>query len=182
MERFAATFPTLLLATFLTLLLAGMLSAQSGLDSIKQVRQIDMLAWLNGGVWTADAALLGPGMVRIETRYAWSDNQAFLRFNTHFVMDKGVLKNYDGQFFWDREQNALEIWYMDASNAITHGPVRIEGNEMQITFHGPDFAGQPADLRVKVTRRTADHYTWRLEERGEAGWKQLAQLEYLRTN
>jgi hypothetical protein len=27
------------------------------------------MAWLVGGVWTADAAKLGPGMQRIETRY-----------------------------------------------------------------------------------------------------------------
>jgi hypothetical protein len=35
---------------------------------------ISALAWLVGGVWTADASKLGPGMERIETRYQWADN------------------------------------------------------------------------------------------------------------
>ena len=51
---------------------------------------IHSLSWLVGGVWTADATKLGPGMQRIETRYQWSDNNAYLRFTTHFVSDKGA--------------------------------------------------------------------------------------------
>jgi len=45
-------------------------------------KPIDALAWLVGGVWTTDASKLAPNMVRIETRYAWSDNNAFIRFTT----------------------------------------------------------------------------------------------------
>ena len=37
-----------------------------------------------------------------------------------------------------------------------------------------------ADLRVQVTRKTNDHYTWTLEEKQPAGWGQLMSLEYLR--
>jgi hypothetical protein len=31
-------------------------------------RPISALSWLVGGVWTADASKMGPGMQRIETR------------------------------------------------------------------------------------------------------------------
>src|SRR5580692_8170097 len=86
-------------------------------------KPISGLKWLVGGVWTADATKLGPGMLRIETRYQWSDNDAFIRFTTHFVFDKGVAKTYDGNFFWNPAQNHLAIWYMDAHNAVTEGPV-----------------------------------------------------------
>jgi len=138
------------------------------------------LAWLVGGVWTADASKLGPGMKRIETRYQWSDNSAFLRFNTHFVMEKRTLKNYDGQFFWNPAQSSLEVWYTDAGNAITQGPVRIDGDTMEISFRGEDFEGHPADLRVLVVRVTNDRYTWDLAEKAGDGWKALASLTYER--
>src|SRR5215470_5699819 len=66
-------------------------------------KPIAALGWLVGGVWTADASKLGPGMQRIETRYEWSDNAAYIRFTTHFISDKGTLRNYDGNFFWNPE-------------------------------------------------------------------------------
>ena len=53
---------------------------------------------------------------------------------------------------------------------------------MTITFQGTDFEDKPASLRVQVLRRTNDHYTWQLDEEIPTGWKQLAKLEYLRTN
>ena len=143
-------------------------------------RPITPLAWLVGGVWTADGSKMAAGL-RIETRYTWSDNGAYIRFTTHFVTDKGTLKNYDGHFFWNPEQSVLAVWYMDARNHITKGPVAVKGEEMQIAFRAEDFQGKLSDLRVLVTRKTNDHYTWTLEEKQPEGWSQLASLEYLRT-
>lgn len=143
-------------------------------------KPVSALAWLIGGVWTTDASQLGPGMVRIETRYQWADNHAFLRFNTHFVMKDGVFKNYDGNFFWNPADSALAIWYMDASNHITQGPVKMDGDNFQVLFRGTNFEDKPADLRVSVTRQGTDHYTWLLEEKTPDTWRQMAKLEYVR--
>ena len=143
-------------------------------------RPVDALGWIVGGVWTADAAKLGPGMQRIETRYHWSDNHAYIRFNTHFVFDKGTAKTYDGNLFWNPDKKSLAIWYMDHANSITEGPIQIDGNLWTITFHGPDFEGNPADLRVRITRKTNDDYYWSVAEKQGETWKDLAQLEYLR--
>jgi hypothetical protein len=144
-------------------------------------KPIAALAWLVGGVWTADASGMGGSMQRIETRYEWSDNHCFVRFNTHFVMDKGTLRNYDGQFFWDPQQGALAFWYMDAQNAITQGLIAANRDSLDFTFHGPNFQGKPADLQVQVTPKGGDHYTWTLQEKTPEGWKQLASLEYKRS-
>ena len=138
------------------------------------------LAWLVGGVWTADASKMGGGMQRIETRYEWSDNHAFLRFNTHFVSDKGTLHNYDGQFFWDPQQQALKMWYMNARNGITEGSIAINDDEFNFLFQGTDFEEKPADLRVQLTRKNNDRYIWQLAEKTPDGWKPLASLEYVR--
>ena len=143
-------------------------------------KPIAALSWLVGGVWTADATKLGPGMLRIETRYQWADNNAYIRFNTHFVFDKGAQHNYDGNFFWNPTDKTLAVWYMDAQNGITQGPVKVDGNETTISFRGEDFDGQMADLRVIVTRKNNDDYHWALQEMKEGAWKDLAGLEYLR--
>ena len=143
-------------------------------------KPISGLEWLVGGVWTADATKLGPGMLRIETRYQWSDNDAFIRFTTHFVSDKGTAKRYDGNFFWNPEQSSLAMWYMDPANSITQGPVTIEGNGVKIAFRAQDFDGKMADMQVNVIRQANDKYRWVLEEKQAEGWKQLAALDYLR--
>ena len=141
---------------------------------------ISALAWLVDGIWTADATKLGPGMKRIETRYRWSDNGSFIRFTTHFVSEKGELKNYDGNFFWDPGSSTLAIWYMDARNGITQGPVTVQGDTTEIRFRGRDFEGKDADLRVLVTRMNPDLYEWALAEKAGEDWKALAALEYAR--
>ena len=156
------------------------LSGQEGAPKPQAAKPIAVLTWLVGGVWTADASKMGPGMQRIETRYQWSDNSAYIRFTTHFVTDKGTLRNYEGHFFWNPDASSLAMWYMDARNTITQGPVRVDGDLMQISFRATDYEGKPADLRVEVARKTNDHYTWTLEEKVAADWKQLASLEYLR--
>jgi len=64
----------------------------------KNAKPMEPLAWLVGGVWIADASMMGTNMVRIETRYKWSDNNVFIRFATHFVRkERPVLLGYCGQ-------------------------------------------------------------------------------------
>ena len=145
-----------------------------------QAKPMAPLEWLVGGVWTADASKIAPGM-RIETRYTWSDNGAYIRFTTHFVSPQETLKNYDGQFFWNPEQSSLTMWYMDARNRIAQGAIAVDGDVTQFTFRSTNFEGKMADLRVRVAKRTNDHYTWTLEEKQAREWEQLASLEYLRT-
>src|SRR5580704_6133167 len=121
-----------------------------------KAKPISNLAWLVGGVWTADASKMGDGMKRIETRYVWSDNSAFIRFTTHFVSDKGTAKTYDGNFFWEPAKS-------------------------QLAFHATDFEGKPADMQVDLLKKSNDKYQWTLEEKVGDAWKQLATLEYVRT-
>jgi hypothetical protein len=143
-------------------------------------KPIDALSWVIGGVWTADASKLAPGMQRIETRYQWSDNHAYIRFTTHFVFDKGTVKNYDGSFFWNPATKNLALWYMDTQNTITESSVQIDGNQWTMQFRGEDFAEKMADLRVVVTRKTGDDYSWSLSEKQGDTWMPLMALEYLR--
>jgi hypothetical protein len=170
-------------AALLALLIAGapIAGSQTPGATPESAKPIAALAWLVGGVWTADASKMGSGMKQIETRYHWSDNNAYLRFTTHFVTDKATLKNYDGSFFWNPEQSTLSMWYMDARNSITQGPVTAGGTTLVMTFRSTDFEGKPADLRVTLMRKDGDNYTWLLEETMPgAQWKPLATLDYRR--
>jgi hypothetical protein len=162
-------------------LASAALFAQETAPKPQPSRHIDALAWLVGGVWTADASKMGGGMQRIETRYTWSDNNAYVRFNTHFITDKATMRTYDGQFFWNPDQSTLAMWYMDSRNAIIAGPVQIDGDVTHLLFRATDFEGKMADLRVNVTRKTNDQYTWSLEEKKGDAWAPLASLDYLRS-
>jgi hypothetical protein len=147
----------------------------------EQAKPIAALSWLVGGVWTADASKMSPDMQKIETRYQWSDNGAYIRFNTHFVFTKGTAKAYDGNFFWNPEKKSLAMWYMDRESGITEGPVEVSGGVTSIHFHGPDFEGNVADLEVIVAKKTNDEYRWSVLEKQDGGWRELAALEYIRT-
>jgi hypothetical protein len=68
---------------------------------------------------------------------------------------------------------------MDHESSITEGPLQVDANGWTITFHGPDFEGNMADLRVKVLRKTNDDYQWSAAEKQGEAWKALATLEYL---
>jgi len=143
-------------------------------------RPIADLAWLVDGVWGADATKLGPGLERIETRYRWSDNGGFIRFTTHFVTDQATLKRYDGNFWWDPDKKGLAMWYMNAENGVTQGPLTHDGDDFVMSFHGPDMAGQPADMQVHLTRKSPDLYHWALTEKVGDAWKPLLALDYAR--
>jgi hypothetical protein len=168
------------LFALMLLVLVGAWCQEKPQNTPPPAKPIDDLAWLIGGVWTADASKMGGGMQRIETRYEWSDNHTFLRFNTHFVTDKATLHRYDGQFFWDPQEAALKMWYMDAHNDITQGLVTVHGDVFDFGFRGTNFEGKPADLKVQLLRKNNDRYVWQLSEKGTQGWQQLASLEYVR--
>jgi hypothetical protein len=145
-----------------------------------KLKPVSDLSWLVGGVWTADASKMGDGMKRIETRYVWSDNNAFIRFTTHFVSDKGTAKTYDGNFFWEPQKSQLAMWYMDYANEIIQGPIAVRGETTNFSFRSKDFEGRTADMQVNLVRKTNDKYQWVLEEKSGDTWKQLATLEYVR--
>ncbi|GAC1672528.1 MAG: hypothetical protein PVS2B2_04910 [Candidatus Acidiferrum sp.] len=170
-----------ILCLLLVILGAVYLGAQAPENKAPATKPVAALAWLVGGVWTANASGLSPGMLRIETRYQWADNNAFVRFNTHFVFDKGTAKTYDGHFYWDPGRKTLAMWYMNAENEITEGPVELHGELIKLTFRGTNFEGKLADLRVMLSRKNADDYHWELQEKQGDNWKELAGLEFLRT-
>lgn len=166
----------------MTLLLTTIFAWPQGTEKKPAAKPIQALGWLVGGVWTADGTKMGNGLRRIETRYQWSDNDAYIRFTTHFVFDKGVARTYDGSLYWDPEKNSLGIWYMDTENSIIQGPMQWQNSVLQVTFRGQDFEGKMADLKVDVTQKTNDHYHWAVSEKAGDAWKELTSLEYLRVS
>ncbi len=77
----------------IVLSLSGAVMAQA--PAPKMPGPMRPLEWLVGGVWTTDMSKMGNGMKSIETRYTWSDNGAFIRFNSHFITEKAVVYRYD---------------------------------------------------------------------------------------
>lgn len=141
---------------------------------------ITPFAWLVGGVWTADASKIAPGMLRIETQYTWSDNRRFLRFTTHFVSSSGTLNNYDGNLYWDPAEKSFHIWYQSASGEVTSAPVTLDGDRWQMDFAGTDFDDAPAQLRVVVDRKSPDLYHWSLSKQSGSTQQPLLGLDYAR--
>jgi hypothetical protein len=140
------------------------------------------LLWLAGGTWTADATGLGPGMLRIETRYRQSTNGSFVRFTTAFVSTKGAAPTYDGNFFYDPATKQFAVWYMDASGGVVQGPVAVDGALTSILFEAGDPRdGKPGQMRVVLTRKNADLYTWSLYNLTRDPSKPIFSLDYKRT-
>jgi len=167
------------LAIWAVMLAVGV-GAAGGQEASKSAKPVAAMEWVVGGVWVADTSKLGGGMQRIETRYQWSDNGAYIRFNTHFISDKGTMKNYDGNFYWEPAEKTLRVWYTDAGSAITQGPVMVGADQWQISFRGEDFEGKQAEMRVDVDVKSKDLYHWTLNEKSGGSWKKLLELDYVR--
>jgi len=135
-----------LIAVALVLCTCVSVSRARVVDATTETKPISALAWLVGGVWMADASKLGPGMERIETRYKWADNSSYVRFTTHFITTKETVKTYDGNLFWDPTKRSLTMWYMDAKNRITEGPMTLNADLWQMSFRGEAFQGKQAEL------------------------------------
>ena len=171
--------PTLV-AIALSLSSATTALAQPAAPAAAHAGPVSQIGWLVGGVWTADASKFGGGMQRIETRYTWSDNDSYVRFTTHFVSDKGARKTYDGNFFWNAGAKTYAMWYMNAEDEISEGPITLNPGGFQMLFRGSDFEGKLADLRVDVAKQNSDLYRWTLLEKQGDSWKQLMTLDYAR--
>jgi hypothetical protein len=170
-------FRTIFLTLLSVLLTGGQLGGQQKAAS---ANPLNPLSWLVGGVWSAEATALGPGMLRIETRYRTSENRAFLRFTTHFISNSGNFKNYDGNLFYDPNLEILKIWYTDAAGAVTDGTIKVTGDHTRFSFSGLDFDDNPAELMVDMVRQFVDQYLWTLSEKIGGGSKQIARLTYVR--
>lgn len=169
------------LCLFVLMLAGTAVSAQISSEKPPASLPVSPFAWLVGGVWTASAANLNSGVQRIETRYQWSETKNFVRFNTHFVTDKGIARAYDGNFFWSPSHKTIEVWYMDGNNEIVEGPVRVDGDVLTITFRTTNGEGQMADYRIDVTRMSHDRYHWSLKEKHGEAWADVLALEYVRS-
>lgn len=152
----------------------------TALDSAgAQTRPIDRFSWLVGGIWEADASSLGNGMKQIATRYQWSPNKAYIEFSTTFTSTKGSVVNYSGSLFQSTQGSAAspayEMWYMDARNAITDGPVSPRsGDDWSLAF-----AQDSQNYRVDVMREARDRYRWMLYSQAGAEWSLVFALTFV---
>jgi len=144
-------------------------------------KPIAPMLWLVGGTWTADASGLGPGMLRIATKYRLSTNGSFLRFTTAFISSTGAVPTYDGNFFYDPATSQFAMWYANAKGEITEGPVAVDGDITSVLFEAADPRdGKPGQMRVVLTRKNPDLYTWSLYDLTRDPLKPIFSLAYRR--
>lgn len=151
--------------------------AISAVAQAPQQKPIAAMGWFVGGTWSAEASK----DVTIKTQYVWADNNAFVRFKTHFLTPKGEARRYDGQFYYDPEKKQITMWYMDAENNIYSGPVNVNGDTTTFDFRGENFEGKLSDLRVNLVKKSADGYHWQLLEMSGGSWKEMAGLDFKRS-
>lgn len=142
------------------------------------IRPIEQLSWLVGGVWVA--AVDHNELRRIETRYEWSTNHAFIRFTSRFVMTSGPKDRYDGDFYYDPTTKRLTMWYVDDDGVVSQGPVDIRETSWSSEFAQGGDDGNTASYRVEVQRNGDDRYTWTGSARSGEAWKPFLSLVYAR--
>ena len=160
------------------LLVLMAVASANPLHAANNTSHVGALSWLVGGVWKADASKAGASTA--ETRYTWSDNGDYIRFNMHFLKGNQVMRIYDGSFYWNPQTSSLEIWNMNGKNEVMEGPVKVDGKAIAATFLAKNSDEKMVEFRMTISRETNNRYLWSMEEKQPLGWKQLMALDCVR--
>src|ERR1019366_6547528 len=144
----------LLLLGFLVLPLAVCaIDAPVGAPAPPAESPLAPLTSLVGGLWVGDVPVpKGAAPLKLELRFAWTENHRAIHFDSAFVGSKRTPYT-SGLYAWDGAKGKLVIFYVDGGGDLTEGVITPEGsdtlvNELLVT----EPTGKTYPVRVRLTK------------------------------
>jgi hypothetical protein len=176
-----AKFLFILLPTFLAP--AVLSAADAGVDAkpVAPDSPYAVMASFPGGVWSGDlpAEKDGPQM-KIELRFAWTENRQGLRFDSTFVQGSKRQPYTSGMYVWNPATKKFVIFYTDHSGSLVEGPVALEGNVLVHELTIIDAAGKVDVAQVRLTKVNPDLFVNTIYLRKNGAWEKFVEVHYER--
>ncbi len=136
-----------------------------------------------GGVWVATLPPNKAGQaVRLELRFAWSENHQGVRFDSAWVIGEKRAPYTSGQYAWDAAKKKLIMFYTDSGASLVEGPMTPDGNAFVHDLTATDKDGKVEPIRVKLTKAGADAFTNEIFTMKDGAMAKLVEVRYERSH
>jgi len=139
------------------------------------------LASLVGGVWVGDVPVpKDAAPLRLEARFAWTENKQGVRFDSAFVRGDKRSPYTNGQYGWDGAKGRLVIFYSDDSGSLTTGTIAQENGVLVNDLTVTEAGGKTYPVRVRLTKEGADAFTNGIFLQKDGAWVPFVTVRYER--
>jgi hypothetical protein len=135
------------------------------------------VAWLVGGVWTADVKD-GADSTHVENRIRWASNHQAIEFNTSF----NGKPHYYGFYAYNPATKAVEFHYTSSEGEATNGTAVFNAADGKLhqDFEVIHTGGKTSQVRSTLKQDGNDGYQFAvfLQKNGE--WAEVFKIDYHR--
>jgi len=143
---------------------------------------LDQLAWLAGGVWTAEEPSdQGPPLV-VHLVCDWSGTRNALLFHVTFLSQGRETPQYDGMYVWHPGKQKFVLWQVNRKGDVAEGELTVSGKEMDQTVRVSHLDRSAHFLRAHYTLIDNDAFRFKAQFRlsESAPWQEALDLVYKR--
>ena len=141
------------------------------------------LAPLVGGVWIGEVPVpKGEASLKLEARFAWTENKQGVRFDSVFVRGDKRSPYTSGQYGWDGAKGKLVIFYCDSGGSLTTGTITQESGVLVNDLLVSEAGGKTYPVQVRLTKTGADGFTNEIFLQKDGAWAPFVTVRYEREN
>ena len=146
-----------------------------------QPSPLAQLAALVGGLWVGDVPVAkGAPPLKLEARFAWTENQRAIHFESVFVTSTKRAPYTDGLYAWDGAKGKLVIFYVNNDGDLTEGVITPEGGAMVNELTVTEPSGKTYPVRVRLTMVGPDVFTNEIFLMKDKAWAPFVTVRYER--
>jgi hypothetical protein len=157
---------------------AGGISAQ---EKTKPT-ETDQLAPLSRfiGEWTVEGKWNSGDELWARNVYEWGLGNKIIKSKTFVKSDKGEYQRYDAVMAWHPKKKQLFIISFAYDGNMTENVIEPKDDGNIFIGFVPFHEGEPTKVRQTIQFKDSDHFTWRVELQGDAGWQELINATWVR--
>ena len=159
------------------------LSGSSGLWAQQEApkTQLDRLAYLVGGRWTAEGEIPGFGNYTAERTYEWMLDGKFIEQRHVMTLPNAEIET-KGVIGWNPEQQAIVAWGFGSDGGIATTVGAVIGPD-ELAFEGKRVgAFNAGDVRATFHKIHDDEFTEKAEIKRDGQWQEMFTFRFRRTD
>lgn len=125
------------------------------------------------GEWTIDGRWTSGDELHARSIYALSLGKAIMRTQTFVKNGASEYQRYEGIFAWHPKKKSLFHISFAYNGEISETLVESKDKDTLLLGWSPFQEGVPSNVRQTITFTDADTFLWKVELKGDDGWKTL---------